>query len=797
VLYLEPPMLRMKVFTCVSAVLQALAARKPVVLVFEDLHWADAVSVDLLEAIFDLTARVPLLLVALFRPYHEDRSWRFHQRAAGDHAERYTPIALSPLPEEDARTLVAHLLHIEDLPERVRALILRKAEGNPFFVEEVIRSLLDAGIVIREGGHWRATREIETISVPDTLTGVISARLDRLAEGPRQVAQCAAVIGREFEYDVLHDVHSAAVEVPPALTELQQRELVREAQHRSYRFKHVLTQETAYGTILLSRRRELHRRTAECLARLEPDRVSEIASHFLEGRAPERALPYVVEAGDRATKAYATSTAIDWYRKAIPVLRTERDAALSRRAYEGLAKCLELTNDVDGAIAALEEMEAYARAEGDTPMLVSALNKRAFTVAMRRMQFQESAALLNEAETLARQHADAGGMVEMSTLRCMLCLPGGAFDMAIDSLGGSVDVARSLELDEHLVFSLSHLAATYAWQTEYDDAWIVAQEALAMARAQGNLLKLAELLGHPIPMVLLRNGDLAGALEALEEGIAVSQQVGDMIHYGGGLLFKGQLAYMGGQYEQAIGLMHEADGIFVMLGDYGMFFRPMMLASMATMYRDLGPEIFEASRPLHADLVAQWEPMLDATALIELGFGSLREGDVARAASLFERAHGTPSVSWLMERPRSLAGLAMTALMTGDMERAQARIAEAREFASQRKMRHMEPLIDFVAGQIAGAGGDMARALDLLANAEAAASALGMLPFLWQIQGAEAGMLAAVGRTDEAEEKRAAAMATIERIADTFSNQEWREAYLTTARGALLGAHGTADPVRA
>src|SRR5207249_597374 len=147
-----------------------------------------------------------------------------------------------------ARTLVANLLHVEDLPESVRALILEKAEGNPFFVEEVIRSLLDAQVVVRAGDHWRATREIENITVPDTLDGVIRARLDRLSEHPKRIAHSAAVIGREFEFDVLADVAQEAEDLDPSLDDLQQRELIlaaAERPERAYLFKHVLTQETA------------------------------------------------------------------------------------------------------------------------------------------------------------------------------------------------------------------------------------------------------------------------------------------------------------------------------------------------------------------------------------------------------------------------------------------------------------------------------------------------------------------------------------------------------------------------
>ena len=282
-------------------------------LVFEDLHWVDPTSLELLERVLAITDQAPLMVVGVFRPWKQEPSWRFHETATRDYSNRYTPIQLGPLDPTDSRQLVANLLHVEDLPEKVRALILTKAEGNPFFVEEVIRSLLESNLVVRDNSHWRATREIENIAVPDTLAGVINARLDRLDEGARRVVQTASVIGREFQFDELATVYQAEQDGEAALAELERRELVREKSRippRVYMFKHTLTQEAAYGTLLLSRRRELHRRVAECMEQSEPERVNDIARHFLEAREQTRALPYLVQAGDRAVRSYSPPEAI-------------------------------------------------------------------------------------------------------------------------------------------------------------------------------------------------------------------------------------------------------------------------------------------------------------------------------------------------------------------------------------------------------------------------------------------------------------------------------------------------------
>jgi signal transduction histidine kinase len=159
------------------------------------------------------------------------------------------------------------------VPERARSLILEKTEGNPFFVEEVIRSLLDSEVMVQNGAQVEMVRELYDISIPDTLTGVPTTRLDRLDDAAKRTAQNASVIGREFRLDLLLAIGSTA-DIEASLDHLQRRGLIRETSrvpHRIYTFKHTLTQETAPGSLLLSRRRELHRDIADWLETETPD----------------------------------------------------------------------------------------------------------------------------------------------------------------------------------------------------------------------------------------------------------------------------------------------------------------------------------------------------------------------------------------------------------------------------------------------------------------------------------------------------------------------------------------------
>ena len=320
--------------------LRARANLIPTVIVLDDLHWADTASLDLLLSVAGLVEDLPFLITCLLRPDKDAPSWSATEKARSQVGARYTEILLEPLDAAHSKELLGNLLYIEDLPDSVRRLILNKAEGNPFFVEEVIRTLIDSEYIVQENNHWRATREIVNVSIPDTLTGVLSARIDRLPENTKHVAQTAAVLGRIFAYRALMATCAAAPlpeqikDVAPHLGVLTYEELVRERVHDpelEYIFKHALTQEAAYELLLIRRRKELHRRAGEVLEELYPEQRGELASalayHFRLGEDWQRAADYAMGAGAQAVKVYAMNEALAYYDEAYESLKKVSDAS--------------------------------------------------------------------------------------------------------------------------------------------------------------------------------------------------------------------------------------------------------------------------------------------------------------------------------------------------------------------------------------------------------------------------------------------------------------------------------------
>jgi class 3 adenylate cyclase/tetratricopeptide (TPR) repeat protein len=787
--YLEPPMLRGRTFDAVTEVIRGLAGHGPVALVFEDLHWADSTSLDLIERLLSLTERRMLLILAAFRPQRQEPSWRFYEIAERDHGHRHCAVRLEPLDEVSSRALVANLLHIEDLPENVRTLILRKAEGNPFFIEEMIRSLLDSKLVVREQSHWRATQDIADIAIPDTLSEVIGARIDRLDRSAKRVIQTASVIGREFQLDLLTDIMGTGNGLDDALDDLQRRELVQESARTPavvYSFKHALTRETAYASLLLSRRRELHSRVAQAMERHDPDRVNDIARHFLEARDERRALPYLVEAAERSGRAYANTEAIEGFSRALDMLKTVEDVPLTRRAYEGLGGALMLAGDMQRAMDTYHVMLHFAVLHHDDAMRVSAQNKLAMAL-LWQGRFPEIEDHLLYAERLAHEILDFAGLAELHGVRCAVCTIKADFGTAIKHLNESVQIGRELNLREQLLFGQTHCAHALGYMTEFDEMWKTAQDGLALSEDMGDLKHRADLLVFPVAFHHLLLGNLAAAYQAAEEGRRLSVKIGAAMAEASGGYMAGTIAWLQGEYETAIERLQGAREAGRISG--WIFIEAMPLAGLGTVYTDLGERFADRVLDAHQQSLAVMERPTGASAggvvWAELGFYALAKGDLVAAEEYFQKGLTIPTPHGLINRPRFLIGLGFINLTRGEVASAAANVAAARSIVEERGMRHLAPLIGFGEAQTLAAGGDLAGAVDKLGQAEALALTMHMRPMAWQAQAGAAHILAALGRTAEAHEKQQSARRIIDEIAGLFADAELRRSFVATSLARL------------
>jgi ABC-type oligopeptide transport system substrate-binding subunit/class 3 adenylate cyclase len=326
----EGEKLKFATFRAVETLIQCAATNRPLVLVCEDLHWADPTSIDLLERLLSLSDHASLLLICVFRPQRELGSWHIRETAARLYAHRHTDLRLESLSVTESAALLSHLLRMPSLLKSFQQRVLNYAEGNPFYVEEVIRSLIDSGAIVRDeaSGSWRVTQDLDELQIPDTLHGVLMARIDRLPEEARRVLQMAAVIGRIFSYRLLAAIAQKESGLEQHLLTLQRQQMIRERARwpeLEYIFKHHLTEEAAYNGLLKSQRRVFHRRVAETMEILFSDRIEEqvglLAHHWEGAEEPEKAVPYLLMAGDQLRALYANAEAERFYQAAVRILQ--------------------------------------------------------------------------------------------------------------------------------------------------------------------------------------------------------------------------------------------------------------------------------------------------------------------------------------------------------------------------------------------------------------------------------------------------------------------------------------------
>jgi ABC-type transport system substrate-binding protein/class 3 adenylate cyclase len=329
---LSPEALRFRTFEVVRGLVSRLCEDGPVALAIEDLHWTDATSLELLSQLAPDTDSIALLLVCTSRLERDHPSWSVKEDIGRRLPHRTSDLELGALGEDAERDLLEALVG-PSLPESLSVRVLESAEGNPFFLEELVRSLVDAGALVRDSDGWRV-EEAAVPEIPLTVEKVILSRLDKLPSEIRGVVTAGAVLGRSFTLPLLEAVSEGA-DVRSALSDLMRLDFLQEGRRwpePEFRFTHALIQETAYRTLVREDRNRLHRRAAEYLegkaAGREYEGAGLLAFHWLGADDEDKAIRYLTIAGDKARLTYALDEAVAHYRDLLPLLerRGQRQA---------------------------------------------------------------------------------------------------------------------------------------------------------------------------------------------------------------------------------------------------------------------------------------------------------------------------------------------------------------------------------------------------------------------------------------------------------------------------------------
>ncbi|HEY5866460.1 MAG TPA: hypothetical protein VI542_13085, partial [Candidatus Tectomicrobia bacterium] len=533
-LRLDPPLRRQRTLEALKRVLLRESQVQPLLLVFEDLHWIDTETQALLDSLVESLPSAQLLLLVNYRPEYQ-HGW--------GSKTYYTQLRLDPLPPLSVDAFLHALLGDDASLQPLTRLLIARTEGNPFFLEESVRTLVEIGVLQGERGAYHLEQALQTIQVPATVQAVLAARIDRLPPEEKGLLQTAAVIGNEVPLPLLQAIAEMPEEVlHRSLAHLQATEFLYETRlfpECEYMFKHALTHEVAYGGLLQERRRVLHARIVEALEALAGDRVAEqverLAHHALRGEVWDKALTYCRQAGEKSIVRPAYREAVGYVEQALsalahlPETRHTYEQAIDLRFV--MRTALSASGDNARILAYLHEAEALAATLDDPRRLGHASLLLTSQLVFGMGAYDQ--ALAAGSRVLA--HAMASGDVVLQAQahqnRGLAYLAQGDYQRAIDCFGHTVAFLDGAQRRERFgQFFLREVSAR-AWL-----AWCHADlGTFAAGRVLGEEgLHIAEAAAHPSSLMLawwgsgllsLRQGDLDRARPRLERAIGICQDI--------------------------------------------------------------------------------------------------------------------------------------------------------------------------------------------------------------------------------------------------------------------------------
>lgn len=592
----------------IEALVLAEARTRPLIMTVDDVQWADASSIEILTRLAERAPRVPLLLLFAYRTAMAE-PWR--------DLPHCTRLHLHELPPHDSARMVRGLLQGE--PPFDVARLTERTQGNPFYIEEVMRSLIDSGALQRNGDVWSLTGGLDDLAIPDSVEGVILARLDRLDERDREIVQVAAVIGRRFVYQVLSNLLPNPADLPPRLTRLIEDNLVEpeefgESGGQSYVFRHALMRDVAYESILYSRRRELHRRVAQRIERTYAGRLEDqlalLARHYLLAEDWPQAFDYHLRAGRLAQQRFANREAINLLQRTLEIaahIQAEGGLQERTREYVELHERLGVVHALIGeygtaltsyqvAMAALDQSRSNAL---DNRIR---LHHHIARVYEKRAEFERA---FTWVERALQQDPEAR---ESETVRCLLLGAGlyqrqGRYQQALEWGERARQRAERLGSERLQAEAFMILGGTYEKLGDNHRAFEFAHRSLELYENLGDLTRQSDAHNN-IGMILYNLSRLDEASFHYRAGAEIKQRIGDV--YGQALIANnlGDLLLTQGNLNEAIEQFQRSLEMFDRLGS--LYATGVLHMNLGAVYLAQGDfEMAEAEFRRSADLYTQ------------------------------------------------------------------------------------------------------------------------------------------------------------------------------------------------
>ena len=739
---MDPKLRRAQIFDALHQFLIGFADIRPHVVVLEDLHWIDQATSEFLKLLVD---GIPASRVQVILTCRPGFSAGFQERTF------HTRLTLPGLSSSESAKIAAALLGSEEVPSELRELIDRKAEGNPFFVEEIARSLLETGVLIRNRHGVQLMQPAAEINVPDRIEDVILARIGRLDAVVRRLLQTASVIGREFPRRLLDRLYANPAHMAEILRELKATELIHEKPlpEPVCIFKHALIHDVTYASLSEADRREQHRRIGISIEELHGDRLAEyygvLAYHFSRAEEWWKAIQYLLKAAQQAAQSFATREALNLYDQALAASRrmseTGGDVATLIAIHQAKANLFFVTSEFERSREEAEHVLPLARLTGNAVKEAEALAAIAWAETWSR-HLDRAIVSANQALAVAEPAGATAIQARAHFTIGWVRAVTGAADESHVALHKAVRLSQAAGDAVHHSLSLSAIGLVENWRGDYALAAKVQTEALAIAREQNLLVPLLFnffLRG----LTLTGKGDYDDAFLMFQEGLALSEQVGDeAIHH-------------------------------------------RLLNCLGWLYSELGD--LDRARALNEQSATlgrrRDDPGSRPNAELNLGEIYLLQGDYAAAEEFFEGVYrfwqGPSTSEWMRFRYsiRLFSDMGELALARGDFEKASEMSNRGMEAASRTGSRKNLVKAYRLKGEIATARREWTEAEHYLGSALQIARSIGNPTQLWKTHVSFARLYEASGRREHAFKAYFSARAVVDKVHASLRKEDLRATF--------------------
>lgn len=551
--HLDARALKMQIFISIKKVLEAIAGEKPLLMIIEDFHWIDKESLQLLTFLLDAPQPSPIAFLCLSRIEKDTEPFKTKENLKALLGAAYQEIQLPPLNAGASHQLVNNLLSIANISKPLKETILSKAEGNPFYVEEIIRSLIDTEVLEFSNGAWTiatgsdmATHEPPPISIPDSVQGVIRTRLDRLAPDIKGVLENASIIGRNFLVPLLENLCSTdRLLLSMHLAILEEYEYIIEFKRQpeaEYLFRHPMLHEVTYNSILKKKRKELHARTAHFIEQTFADRLDDftelLAHQYSRSDNTVKAIEWIRKAANKAKDRYANDEAISCFQTLIDLIgdnkEKHREALLD--AHGGLGSIYALKGEYKAAIEQYESMHRYA---GEDRITASGAKRKIAMQLSVLGEWDRSLEIISELESSITGDSvdEMVEQFEICALASSLYKLRGELDRALEyaEKGEKIINSKSIERSKDLVpedlerrraMGMSSKASVFYTKRELSRAIEIWEAVLQAAQELDDKIAINSTLNN-LGVAYYAQGKFKKAEAAYERSLAISEAIGD------------------------------------------------------------------------------------------------------------------------------------------------------------------------------------------------------------------------------------------------------------------------------